>query len=112
MIAFRRLTWLQFAVAAGLMLSGAQSFAQQPDVGDQPGLIPDDSVQLEPEYQRQMVFYRTTEQPGTIIVQTSERHLYLVRGNGRALRSGIGVGRDGFTWQGLLQISRHVEWPH
>jgi lipoprotein-anchoring transpeptidase ErfK/SrfK len=112
-VAFRRLIRLSFVVATGLMISGSPSFAQQPqpDVGDQPGLIPDDSVQLEPEYQRQMVLYRTTEAPGTIIVQTSERHLYLVQGNGRALRYGIGVGRDGFTWQGLLKISRKAEWP-
>jgi lipoprotein-anchoring transpeptidase ErfK/SrfK len=113
MIAFRRVIWLSIVVA-GLMMSGSPSFAQQPqqpDVGDQPGLIPDDSVQLEPEFQRQMVFYRTTEAPGTIIVQTSERHLYLVQGNGRALRYGIGVGRDGFQWQGLLKISRKAEWP-
>jgi lipoprotein-anchoring transpeptidase ErfK/SrfK len=113
MIAFRRLIRLSFVIA-GLMISGSPSFAQQPqqpDVGDQPGLIPDDTVQLEPEYQRQMVLYRTTEAPGTIIIQTSERHLYLVQGNGRALRYGIGVGRDGFTWQGLLKISRKAEWP-
>jgi lipoprotein-anchoring transpeptidase ErfK/SrfK len=111
MIAFRRLSRLQFVVAAGLMFSASPSFAQQPDVGDQPGLIADDSVQLEPEFQRQMVLYRTTEAPGTIIVQTSERHLYLVQGNGRALRYGIGVGRDGFQWQGLQKISRKAEWP-
>lgn len=111
MIGFRRLIWLRFAVAAGLMFSASQSFAQQPDVGDQPGLLPDDSVQLSPEYQRQMVLYRTTEAPGTIIIQTSERHLYLVQGNGRALRYGIGVGRDGFQWQGLLKIARKAEWP-
>jgi lipoprotein-anchoring transpeptidase ErfK/SrfK len=112
MIAFRRLIWLSFVVA-GLIVSGSPGFAQQqqPDVGDQPGLIPDDTVQLEPEFQRQMVLYRTTEAPGTIIIQTSERHLYLVQGNGRALRYGIGVGRDGFTWQGLLKISRKAEWP-
>jgi lipoprotein-anchoring transpeptidase ErfK/SrfK len=112
MIAFRSLRRLPFVVvAAGLMFSAAPGLAQQPDVGDQPGLIADDSVQLEPQYQRQMVLYRTTEAPGTIIVQTSERHLYLVQGNGRALRYGIGVGRDGFQWQGLLQISRKAEWP-
>jgi lipoprotein-anchoring transpeptidase ErfK/SrfK len=111
MIIFRRTIWLQLTVAAGLMLSASQGFAAQPDVGDQPGLIPDDSVQLEPEFQKQMVLYRTTEAPGTIIIQTSERHLYVVQGNGRALRYGIGVGRDGFTWQGLLKISRKAEWP-
>jgi lipoprotein-anchoring transpeptidase ErfK/SrfK len=111
MIAFRRLIRLSFVVAAGLAFSASQSFAQKPDVGDQPGLIADDSVQLEPEFQRTMVLYRTTEAPGTIIVQTSERHLYVVQGNGRALRYGIGVGRDGFQWQGLVKISRKAEWP-
>ena len=64
-----------------------------------------------PEYQKQMVYYRTAEAPGTIIISTAERHLYLIQGNGRALRYGIGVGRDGFQWQGLLNISRKAEWP-
>ena len=98
-------------VAAGLMLSITQAAAQQPDRGDEPGLIPDESVQLDPEFQKQMVLYRTTEAPGTIIISTADRHLYVVQGNGRALRYGIGVGRDGFTWQGLLKISRKAEWP-
>src|SRR6185503_2125040 len=43
--------------------------------------------------------------------ETYERHLYLIEGPTRAMRYGIGVGRDGFTWQGLLQISRKSEWP-
>jgi lipoprotein-anchoring transpeptidase ErfK/SrfK len=107
----RRPTWLSLVAAAGLMLSASQSFAAQSDDSDQPGLIPDESVQLEPEFQRTMVLYRTTEAPGTIIIQTAERHLYVVQPGGRALRYGIGVGRDGFTWQGLLKISRKAEWP-
>src|SRR3954452_22707900 len=96
-----------------LILSAAQSHAQvrQPDVGDQPGLIADDSVQLDPEYKKTAVLYRTNEPPGTIIVQTAERHLYLIQGNGRALRYGIGVGRDGFQWQGLVTITQKKEWP-
>src|SRR5712671_1836975 len=110
MTKFRHLIWMIIA-AAGLMLSVSQSFAQKPDVGDQPGLLADDSVELEPEYRRTAVLYRTTEAPGTIIIQTAERHLYLIQGNGRALRYGIGVGREGFQWQGLLNISRKAEWP-
>jgi lipoprotein-anchoring transpeptidase ErfK/SrfK len=110
MIKLRRLIWTVVA-ATGLMISASQSFAQQPDVGDQPGLLPDDSVQLDPEFRKQTVYYRTTEAPGTIIISTAERHLYLVEGNGRALRYGIGVGRDGFQWQGLLNITRKAEWP-
>jgi lipoprotein-anchoring transpeptidase ErfK/SrfK len=96
--------------AVGLTLSVSQGFAQQSDA-DQPGLLPDDSVELDPEFQKQPVYYRTTEAPGTIIISTAERHLYLIQGGGRALRYGIGVGRDGFQWQGLLNISRKAEWP-
>ena len=105
-----RLLMICVSIAA-LSLSVTQSFAQQNDPGDQPGLMPDDSQQLDPEFQRQMVLYRTTEAPGTVIIQTSERHLYVVQGQGRALRYGIGVGRDGFQWQGLLTITRKAEWP-
>jgi len=98
--------------AAGLMLSVSHSFAQQPaDRGDQPGVIPDDSMELDPEFRKQMVLYRTNEPPGTIIVSTAERHLYLIQGGGRALRYGIGVGRDGFTWSGTQSITKKAEWP-
>ena len=112
MTKFRRLIWMVIA-AVGLILSASQSQAQlrQPDVGDQPGLIADDSVQLDPEFRKTAVLYRTNEAPGTIIVQTAERHLYLIQGNGRALRYGIGVGREGFQWQGLVNITRKAEWP-
>ncbi|UGV28566.1 L,D-transpeptidase [Rhodopseudomonas boonkerdii] len=113
MIDLRRLLGLTLIAAAGLALSITQGRAQmqRPDVGDEPGLIADDSIELPPEYQKQMVLYRTTEPPGTIIISTAERYLYLVQGNGRALRYGIGVGRDGFQWQGLVKISRKAEWP-
>src|SRR5260370_21534159 len=100
MIKFRHLTWMVIA-AIGLTLSISQGFAQQPDVGDQPGLLPDDSVELDPEFRKQPVYYRTTEAPGTIIISTAERHLYLVQGNGRALRYAIGVRRDRLPVQGL-----------
>src|SRR5256885_7335235 len=110
MFNFRHLIWIAIA-AAGLMLSVSPSFAQKPDVGDQPGLLADDSVELDPEFRKQVVYYRTNEAPGTIIIATAERHLYLVQGNGRAIRYGIGVGREGFQWQGRLSISTKAEWP-
>ncbi|HYW62405.1 MAG TPA: L,D-transpeptidase [Bradyrhizobium sp.] len=100
-----------FAFIAVLTISTSPSLAQQSDPGDEPGLVADDSVELDPQFRKQMVLYRTTEPPGTIIIATAERHLYLVQGNGRAIRYGIGVGRDGFQWQGLLNISRKAEWP-
>jgi lipoprotein-anchoring transpeptidase ErfK/SrfK len=66
---------------------------------------------LPEQFQRQAVFYRSQHPVGTIIIETGERHLYLIESETRALRYGIGVGREGFTWQGLLQISRKQEWP-
>jgi lipoprotein-anchoring transpeptidase ErfK/SrfK len=71
---------------------------------------PEDKV-LPDVYRRQPVFYRTHEAPGTIIIDTSDRFLYLIQANNTALRYGIGVGRDGFQWNGLLKITRKAEWP-
>jgi lipoprotein-anchoring transpeptidase ErfK/SrfK len=102
-------------VCASSMLLPAQGFRPPQltmPIEEQPGYEPDPSAeQLPAMYRRQIVFYRTTEAPGTIIVHTDERFLYLVQGNNRALRYGIGVGRDGFQWSGLLKISRKAEWP-
>jgi lipoprotein-anchoring transpeptidase ErfK/SrfK len=90
------------------------AFAQREDmsIGDQPGLIPNPADEELPlQFRRQIVLYRSSEAPGTIIVHTAERFLYVVQPNGRALRYGIGVGREGFQWQGLLRITRKEEWP-
>ncbi|MFT4098860.1 MAG: L,D-transpeptidase [Rhodoblastus sp.] len=64
-----------------------------------------------PEYLRTEVDYATAERPGTIVVDTRDKHLYLVQEGGRALRYGIGVGRPGFTWAGVKTITRKAEWP-
>src|ERR1700751_1067990 len=105
---FRHLTWMLIA-AFGLVLSTTQSDAQKRPDADEPGLVADDGYELDPEFRKQVVYYRTTEAPGTIIVVTAERHLYLVQGNGRAIRYGIGVGRDGFQWQGLVNNTPKAE---
>src|SRR5215471_8747569 len=95
---------------AVLNMPPSQALAQVSD--DQPGMIPHPAdEQLDPRFQRQIVFFRSNESPGTIIVHTSERFLYVVQPGGRALRYGVGVGRAGFQWQGLLRISRKEEWP-
>jgi lipoprotein-anchoring transpeptidase ErfK/SrfK len=81
-------------------------------IQEQPGRVPDPrEEQLPAAFQRQVVFYRTNEPLGTIIVDTVYRYLYLVQENSRAIRYGIGVGREGFEWQGLLRVSRKAEWP-
>jgi lipoprotein-anchoring transpeptidase ErfK/SrfK len=67
--------------------------------------------QLPPQFRRQLVDYATSEPAGTIIIDTPHTFLYLVRGHGKAMRYGIGVGREGFTWSGNERISRMSEWP-
>ncbi|HZY67746.1 MAG TPA: L,D-transpeptidase [Devosia sp.] len=60
---------------------------------------------------KEVVPYETTFKVGTIVVETAERRLYLVLPEGKALKYGIGVGRDGFTWTGQHKITRKAEWP-
>jgi lipoprotein-anchoring transpeptidase ErfK/SrfK len=67
--------------------------------------------ELAPQFRRTLVDYRTNEPAGTIIVDTPNTYLYLVLGNGKALRYGVGVGREGFTWSGAQQVTKMAEWP-
>jgi lipoprotein-anchoring transpeptidase ErfK/SrfK len=69
------------------------------------------SDDLPEQFQRQAVFYRSQHPVGTIIIDTADRHLYLIESETRALRYGIGVGRDALAFAGLSKISRKVEWP-
>lgn len=66
---------------------------------------------VSPVYLRQVVPYATTERSGTIVVDTRQHFLYFVLGDGRALRYGIGVARDGFEWSGTHRVTRKAEWP-
>ena len=66
---------------------------------------------LPPRFERTVVDYSTVEPPGTIIIDTPNTYLYLVIGHGKAIRYGIGVGREGFTWSGTEHISLMKEWP-
>jgi lipoprotein-anchoring transpeptidase ErfK/SrfK len=66
---------------------------------------------VDPRYMKQMVSYAGGEGAGTIVIDTPNKFLYLVQGDGRALRYGIGVGRPGFTWSGVKTISMKKEWP-
>jgi len=104
--------------AASLSLGSAQAqtlFAGlSPASAPQYQAIPDEQdadAQLDPRLQRQIVAYATNEAPGTVVIDTPHTFLYLVLGNGQALRYGIGVGREGFTWAGVKQIARKAEWP-
>jgi len=75
----------------------------QPEVGE--------PKELPPQFQRQLVDYGTREPAGTIVIDTANTFLYLVLGDGKALRYGIGVGREGFTWTGAERVSRMAQWP-
>ncbi|MBB4121224.1 L,D-transpeptidase [Martelella radicis] len=68
-------------------------------------------AEVDDKYRRQVVDYETDEAPGTIVVDTKERLLYYVEEDGKAVRYGIGVGRDGFRWSGNAYIGRRAEWP-
>ncbi|MGY4195295.1 MULTISPECIES: L,D-transpeptidase family protein [unclassified Bradyrhizobium] len=73
---------------------------------------PEDApAQLPPNLRRQEVSFATKEPAGTIVVDTSNTYLYYILGNGRAIRYGVRVGRDGFTWTGVQKITRKAEWP-
>jgi len=111
----RRFTALALVALVTAAAPAAAQYGRipQPTMQDvDPGI--DDTgrdVELPPELRRQSVFYRSDYPPGTVIVNTNDRFLYLILGNNVALRYGIGVGRDGFQWGGIHTISRKAEWP-
>jgi lipoprotein-anchoring transpeptidase ErfK/SrfK len=98
-------------------LAAAQAGAVPPaletlQIGDEPGRVSTEAAVIsQGPYARQVVYFRSSEPPGTLVIHTSERFAYLVQGNNRALRYGIGVGREGFQWSGLVRVSRKAEWP-
>lgn len=110
----RRISAGFVALAFGLSALAAAHAAPREELQilEQPGYVPTPEEELLPaEYRPQPVYFRSNEPAGTIIVHTDERFLYVVQGDGTAIRYGIGVGRDGFQWQGLLKVTRKSEWP-
>jgi lipoprotein-anchoring transpeptidase ErfK/SrfK len=104
-----------------------ERYQQQPSYGQRRPLLPQIEPQqtlrqqedasdpaqraFNPKFEKQLVDYHGKEGAGTIVVDTPNKFLYLVQENGRAMRYGIGVGRPGFTWSGVKQISAKKEWP-
>jgi lipoprotein-anchoring transpeptidase ErfK/SrfK len=105
------------ALIAAAALSCGAAQAQQRLAYGQPQYAPTEQndqaedTQLDPRLQRQIVNYASNEAPGTVIIDTPHTYLYYVLGNGQALRYGIGVGRQGFTWNGVQHVARKAEWP-
>jgi lipoprotein-anchoring transpeptidase ErfK/SrfK len=107
--------WIGSAAAAPL----PSLYPGNPDARSEPvmrGQAPIDDTatladDLAPNLQRQVIDYPTTAAPGTVVIDTRRTYLYYVLGDGKAIRYGIGVGRDGFTWSGAQTVTRKTEWP-
>ena len=94
------------AAAAALPLIGREAGA-----AELVPIFPSEALKVPYRFRRREVDYETAEVVGTIVVDTKNRYLYHVLGNGRAMRYGVGVGDDGKTWTGRATIRRKVEWP-
>ena len=92
------------AQALGYASSDQEGAVVPPTAQDEDSVLPD-------RLRRTIVSFSTAEPPGTIIIDTGNTALYYVLGQGRAIRYGVGVGRQGFTWAGTQTISRKAEWP-
>jgi lipoprotein-anchoring transpeptidase ErfK/SrfK len=115
---FSALRTFAFAAIAGAAFTATASanpfilgYAPQDQRSVETMTEPNEGFQQVARFKRQIVSYHTTEAPGTIVIDTPNTYLYLVLGNGRALRYGIGVGREGFTWSGTQTITKKAEWP-
>ncbi|WP_439358742.1 L,D-transpeptidase [Bradyrhizobium sp. DASA03007] len=86
-----------------------QSYSQA--YGSEAPQAADEDARLPDRLRRQIVSFDRSEPAGTIVIDTNNTYLYYVLGQGRAIRYGVGVGREGFTWAGVQSISRKAEWP-
>ncbi len=116
------LTWSNFAFAGGNLIKTKDHFGQTIYVATPEGVSiatgkPKHRLEVKnpygqhPRFLRQVVGYRSSHPPGTIVVDTNDRYLYLVLKNGRAMRYGIGVARSGFEWSGTHKLTAKRKWP-
>jgi lipoprotein-anchoring transpeptidase ErfK/SrfK len=120
---FRRAT--SGKLAFGLLAIGTLAFSASASAAPLPlfpfimtppvQAVPDQNevapVEMPARLKRQIVSYPTREAPGTVIIDTPNTYLYYVLGGGQAIRYGIGVGREGFTWSGVQSVTKKAEWP-
>ena len=100
-----------WAIAAPLSLSHTMYAYSRPDQMAPMQEQTEQGYETPAQFKRQIVGYNGSEAPGTIIIDTGSTFLYLVQPGGRAIRYGIGVGRDGFRWSGVQTITKKAEWP-
>lgn len=100
------------ALAVSLMGGGA-ALAQEPGLVRNARAEPvyNSKRVVPPEFKRKLIRLETDEAPGTIIIDTNNKFLYLVEPGGKAIRYGVGVGREGFGWSGVVKVGRKQEWP-
>ncbi len=108
-------TLCRFAAAAAVAVA-ASAFATQASANPFALLgfgysSTDNGNQVRADLRRATVNYQTNEAPGTVVVDTQNTYLYYILGGGQAIRYGIGVGREGFTWSGVKTVERKSEWP-
>ncbi len=103
---------LSILLSASMVLPATAARIYNPDtnVWEEPSEVQTRSRGGSP-IRKQVVDYETKYKPGTLVIETDERRLYLVLEDGKAMKYGIGVGRDGFTWSGTHRITRKAEWP-
>jgi lipoprotein-anchoring transpeptidase ErfK/SrfK len=97
--------------AAGAQTFGYASTQRDSFPTDEVMTAPADEGAVPERLRRAVVTFNTAEAPGTVIIDTGNTALYYVLGQGKAIRYGVGVGREGFTWAGVQTISRKAEWP-
>lgn len=108
----RELYKTQFHQTYGLPVSRPLNKVLYDTIRDEGFTLPPIPIsRVDPQYLRQEVAYQTQEKPGTIVVDTTERFLYLVQNNGKAIRYGVGIGREGLAWSGRGVIERRAKWP-
>jgi len=105
-------------LAAATFYIGSATAAPLPVIATPPATLADQSTgdavaltEVAPNLRRQPVVYSANVAPGTVIIDTADAYLYYVNGDGTAIRYGIGVGREGFTWAGVEHVTRKAEWP-
>ena len=107
-----RSTRLAVLVGLGLLALGSAARAEIDPLTRQPLVTYVDPAKAQATaIPREIVDYPTRQRPGTIVVNTTERRLYFVLPDGKAMRYGVGVGRPGFDWAGAHAITRKAEWP-
>jgi len=96
-----------------LLFGGGQQphYPQQPQGYYQQSAYQQGMPAMDPKFEKRVVEYDTHETPGTVVVDTESKFLYLVEGGGKAIRYGIGVGKPGFAWSGVKYVSMKREWP-